>query len=211
MCIFCTTLFAQHTIEVKHKYYTLEYDTTLKSPLISWYVQTTAHASSPTKIDRSTVAAFHQDPLIAPKYQVATNAEYKNNGSYDKGHLSPYTAFGFELEAAKESMFYTNTAPQFSFFNEHPWERLEQYVLKTLAPKYDSMYVYTGCLYGSTKMNDVPVPDYYWKVVVYDMTTEYYLGKNEVTTHTDFDYLKTDANTLKHTILQYYPKLVLRF
>ena len=118
------------TITVRHKYYTLEFDTTLKSPLLSWYIQTTAHATSSTKIDRKSVASFHQDPLINPKYQVANDGEYRNNGKFDKGHLSPYSAFEFDLTAAKESMYYTNTAPQYSFFNEHPWEELEQYILK---------------------------------------------------------------------------------
>ena len=167
--------FGQHVIEVKHMYYTLEYDTLLKSPLISWYIQTTAHSTSSNKIDRSTVASFHQDPLIDKKYQVANdkeyssyNAQHKDDGMRkDKGHLSPYSAFYFDLDAAKESMYYTNTAPQFSFFNEHPWERLEQHILKDLSPVNDSIYVWTGCLYGSNKMNDVPIPDYYWKVIKY--------------------------------------------
>jgi len=203
--------FSQHTIKVTHKYYTLDFDTSLRSPLISSYIQTTAHATSSTKIDRSTVASFHQDPLIDEKYQVANDKEYRNNGHYDKGHLSPYTAFGFELEAAKESMLYPNTAPQFSFFNEHPWEELEQYVLKTLALKYDSIYVYTGCLYGNEKMVDVPVPDYYWKVIVYNGSIEAYLGKNEETKDTDWSKMKTDLPTLKKLIKSYYPKLKLYF
>ena len=156
---------AQHTIEVKHTYYTLEYDTSLKSPLISWYIQTTAHATSDNKIDRSTTATFHPDPLIDVNYQVATNKEYSSYNSqhrtdglrFDKGHLSPFSAFNFDLTAAKESMYFTNTAPQYSFFNEHPWEKLERHILKQLSPQYDSIYVYTGCLYGSDLMNDVPV------------------------------------------------------
>jgi DNA/RNA endonuclease G (NUC1) len=95
------------------------------------------------------------------------NRVHTNDGlRKDKGHLSPYTAFDFDLDAVKESMFYTNTAPQFSFFNEHPWERLEQYILKELTKTNDSIFVYTGCLYGKDKMNDVPTPDYYWKVIV---------------------------------------------
>ncbi len=202
---------SQNTIQVKHTYYTLEYDTSLKSPLVSSYIQTTAHATSTDKIDRKTVASFHQDPLIDPKYQVANDGEYKNNGHFDKGHLSPYTAFGFDLTAAKESMFYTNTAPQYSFFNEHPWERLEQYVLKTLAPQYDSIYVYTGCLYGVNKMKDVPVPDYYWKVIQYQNVTIAWLAKNEETTDTDYTRYQIDLGELKQKIYSYYPALKLSF
>ena len=207
----CLPALAQHTITVHHKYYTLEYDTVLKSPLISFYIQTTAHATSNNKIDRKSVAAFHQDPLIDDKYQVASNKEYLNNGKYDKGHLSPYSAFYFDLTAAKESMYYTNTAPQFSFFNEHPWERLEQYVLKTLSPKYDSIYVYTGCLYGNSLMKNVPVPDYYWKVIIYNGHTESWLGMNEVVTSTDYSPYSINLELLRAHILQYYPNLKLPF
>ena len=202
---------AQHTITVKHTYYTLEYDTVLKSPLISWYIQTTAHATSTNKIDRKSVAAFHQDPLINPIYQVANNNKYLNNGSFDKGHLSPYSAFYFDLTAAKESMYYTNTAPQYSFFNEHPWERLEQYVLKTLAPNTDSIYVYTGCLFGNKKMRDVPVPDYYWKVIEYKNGQECWLGPNVETSSSDYNSYHIDLDELKKKIKEYYPNLILPF
>ena len=219
------SVFAQHTITVKHTYYTLEFDTVLKSPLISWYIQTTSHykvSQDPkTKIDRSTVAAFHQDPLIKAKYQVANDNEYKNfsqrtnvtacGNCYDKGHLSPYTAFGFDLTAAKESMYYTNTAPQVSFMNEHQWEQAEQYILKTLSPKYDNIYVYTGCLYSTQKMRDVPIPDYYWKVIIYNGKMEAWLEPNKLTSSTNPDDIKIDVPTLKKTILKYYPNLKLAF
>jgi DNA/RNA endonuclease G (NUC1) len=199
------------TITVHHKYYTLEFDTTLKSPLLSWYIQTTAHATSATKIDRKSVASFHQDPLIDSKYQVANDQEYKNNGKFDKGHLSPYSAFYFDLDAAKESMYYTNTAPQYSFFNEHAWEKLEQYVLKTLAPNHDSIYVYTGCIYGDKRMRDVPQPDYYWKIIKYGETTEAWLAQNEVTTDTDYNHYSIDIDKLKGILKGYYPFLKLNF
>jgi DNA/RNA endonuclease G (NUC1) len=208
---------AQHTITVKHTYYTLQYDTLLKSPLISWYIQTTAHATSKNKIDRKTVADFHQDPLIDSKYQLANNEAYIEwnsshpNNTRDKGHLSPFSAFDFGLTAAKESMYYTNTAPQYSFFNRHPWEKLEQYVLKTLAPDFDSIYVYTGCLYGSSKMCDVPQPDYYWKVIEYKNSEECWLGPNIETTSTDYHAYRTDIDKLKAKILSYYPDIKLPF
>ena len=211
LCIFCTSSFCQHTITVKHTYYTLEFDTTLKSPLLSWYIQTTAHATSTNKIDRKNVASFHQDPLIDPKYQVANNNEYLNNGSFDKGHLSPYSAFYFDLTAAKESMYYTNTAPQYSFFNEHPWERLEQYILKHLAPTTDSIYVYTGCLYGINKMKDVPVPDYYWKVIEYKNGHECWLAPNKEVSSSDYSNYYVDLESLKAKIFEYYPKIKLPF
>jgi len=206
LIVFSNFGFSQ-TITVKHKFYTLEFDTTLKSPLLSWYIQTTAHATSTTKIDRKSVASFHQDPLIDSKYQVANDQEYKNNGKFDKGHLSPYSAFYFDLDAAKESMYYTNTAPQYSFFNEHPWEKLEQYVLKTLAPKNDSIFVYTGCIYDDKKMNDVPIPDYYWKLIKYNGIEKAWLASNEETKNTDFTHYEIEPNKLREILKGYYPNL----
>ena len=214
----CTPAIAQHIITVHHKYYTLEYDTVLKSPLVSWYVQTTAHAISTNKIDRKSVAAFHLDPLIPSRYQVASDNEYKAfNKKFDrfhgrdKGHLSPFTAFNFDIEAAKESMYYTNTAPQYPFFNEHSWEPLEMYVLKTLAPTHDSIFVYTGCLYSDSTMGNVPQPDYYWKVIIYSGNTESWIARNEFTTDSDFTRYSIGINDLKNTILFYYPLLKLPF
>jgi len=201
----------QHTISVKHTYYTLEYDTVLKSPLLSYYVQTTKHAACNTKINRKTVASFHQDPLINPKYQVANDKQYLDNGEFDKGHLSPYSAFYFDLIAAKESMYYTNTAPQYSFFNEHHWERLEQYILKDLSPKNDSIFVYTGCLYGLSKMKEVPIPDYYYKIICYHQNIECWLAPNEPTTNTDYNHYIIQYDDLKKIILQYYPSLELPY
>jgi DNA/RNA endonuclease G (NUC1) len=209
--LFVTGSKAQHTITVKHTYYTLEYDTVLKSPIVSWYIQTTAHATSANKVDRKTVASFHQDPLIPSKYQCANDAEYLNNGHFDKGHLSPYSAFYFDIIAAKESMYYTNTSPQYSFFNEHSWEKLEQYVLKTLSPKIDSIYVYTGCLYGNNKMKDVPVPDYYWKVIEYKNGEECWVAPNVKTTYTYYHSYSINVQSLKYKIHSYYPSLILPF
>lgn len=209
--LFGNSLQAQHTITVKHTYYTLEYDTVLKSPLVSWYIQTTAHATSTHKIDRKSIAAFHQDPLIAARYQVANDENYRDNENYDKGHLSPFTAFDFDKTAAKESMYYSNTAPQCSFFNRHPWERLEQYILKQLSPTTDSIFVYTGCLYGLNKMKDVPVPDYYWKVIEYKNGQECWLGPNLETTCSDYSVYHTDISILITKIKSYYPYLNLPF
>ena len=91
--IISTNALSQHTIEVKHKYYTMQYDTTQYAELIGYYIQTKAHTKE--IVDRKTVAAFHQDPLIDPAYQVANDKEYSSwnaahaNKRRDKGHVNP--------------------------------------------------------------------------------------------------------------------------
>ena len=58
-------------------------------------------------------------------------------------------------------------------------------------------------------MNDVPVPDYYWKILVYGGYEYGYLAPNEVTTNTDYSRYAIDVDELIHKIHSYYPKLPL--
>ena len=47
-----TSIYAQHTIEVKHKYYTMEFDTVQSAEILGFYVQSTAHSTTTPKIKR---------------------------------------------------------------------------------------------------------------------------------------------------------------
>lgn len=216
--------YGQHTIVVQHSFYTMQYDTLQCAELVGFYVQTKDHynQSLKTKIDRSTVAAFKPDPLIDKKFQPANDKEYetwnKNNPKdhRDRGQVNPYTAFDFDLTAAKESMYFTNTCPQVSFFNEHQWEAVEMYVLKTVCPAYGDTKVWTGVLIGNKKMNDVCQPDWYWKVIQYNkngvQTEEAWLGLNDVKNiSTSPKDIEIDVTRLKQFILKYYPNLKLSF
>lgn len=221
--------FAQKTIEVKHTYYTMTYEVTQYAEIVGYYVQTKEHAlislDKNHKIDRSTIGSFKQDPDIDPKYQVANDKEYSSwnkahpDDPMDKGHVNPYSAFDFDETAAKESMYYTNTCPQSKYFNEHQWEAVEQYVLRTVAPTYGDVQVWTGVLISKSHpktMNDVPKPDYYWKLIKYQKdgqeTTEAWLGVNDKSNHsTDPDAIKDDPVHLRKVIKQYYPNLTVAF
>ena len=224
LALVCLSASAQHTITVKHSFYTMQYDTIQCAELIGFYVQTKDHynQSLKTKIDRSTVAAFKPDPLIDKRFQPANDKEYETwnkanpKNHRDRGHVNPYTAFDFDLTAAKESMYFTNTCPQASFFNEHQWEAVEMYVLKTVCPTYGDTKVWTGVLIGNKKMNDVPEPDWYWKVIEYSKnevdTKEAWLGLNDVSnTSTNPKDIVIDVPRLKNLILKYYPKMQLQF
>lgn len=202
---------SSQTIDVKHKWYSLVYDTTINAPLMSEYVQTTAHAKSSVKIERKKVASFKQDPLIAAKYQSANDSRYKGNGVYDKGHLAPYAAFEFDSVGAKESMFYTNTAPQYAFFNEHPWQELEMYILKDLSSTNDSIIVQTGCIYAEAKMQGLHVPDYYWKLISYNHgnTEQAWIAPNSDKANPNFHTYELPANKLRSLVHAHYPSLKL--
>jgi DNA/RNA endonuclease G (NUC1) len=212
---------AQHTITVKHTNYTLEYDTLLKSPLISWYIQTTAHATSKNKIDRKTVADFHQDPLIPSKWQIANAKTYSEwnkqnpNDRKDIGHIVPFKAMYFDKQAAIETMYFnTNTMPQSSYFNEHQWCAVEALITDSLARHYDSVTVYTGVLINnnSQKINGVYVPDYFYKVAVYKGIKRAWLGVNNASNKdTNPIDIETNIATIVAQLKKYYPNLHIPF
>lgn len=226
------SVYSQHTITINHKYYTMTYDTVQMSEIVGFYIQTKEHAAisndKSKSIDRKTVNVFKQDSLIPSNIQkIVTNDAYsKINDSLDaaglqidKGHVVPYSCMSFALDAALESMYIENTCPQASYFNEHQWEQLEMYVLKTVSPQYGDVKVWTGVLISTShpkKLGSLFFPDFYWKVIQYTKdgktVTESWLGENSFTNKdTKPSSIVCDVNHLKSVILQYYPKLKLEF
>lgn len=222
---------AQHAITIKHKYYTNTYDTLQYAEIVGYYVQTAEHAAianDPDKKVKRDGAAFTQDPALPKRLQpnfaniyATYNQPYKTDLAHrmDKGHVNPYTAFAFADDAADESMYYSNVCPQISYFNEHQWEQVEMYVLKTIAPKYGDVKVWTGVLVSTAHPKPIGrlyQPDYYWKVIAYTKNgqpvQEAWLGKNDPTnTSTKPADIADNVAHVKKVIRQYYPNLELEF
>ena len=227
MLVFCVLLtYAQNTITVKHTYYTMLYDTAHKAELIGYYIQTKDHALASINkvgtIDRKLVGVFKDDPLLPTYIQdLITNDVYSDwnkahkNQKVDKGHLVPYSAMDFDLTAALESMYMGNVCPQAPRFNEHQWEQVEMYVLKTVAPQYGDVKVWTGVLINdktALRVGPLYMPDYYWKVISYvkdgKTVQEAWLGLNNWSNaDTDPTHIATTVDKVKQKIAQYYPKL----
>ena len=217
LLIIVNSTFAQ-TITVKHTYYNCVFDTVFKQGIINEYWQTASHTiTAKNKVDRKTVATFEQDNLIKKSYQIATKKSYQlwnkanQSNKYDVGHIVPFEAMAFDVTAAKETMlFNTNTAPQSSYFNEHAWALTEKVVLDSIGKIYDSIHVFTGVLINknSKMMGSSFVPDYYFKIAVFNNTNICWLGinnsSNKDTNHNDE--IVTKVYLLK-LIKQYYPKL----
>jgi DNA/RNA endonuclease G (NUC1) len=217
---------AQHAVTIKHTYYTNTFDTAQCSEIQGYYVQTVAHTASTNKIKRT---AFTNDPEqpAACKLSYASiystyNTQFEKGDlahRLDKGHVNPYSAMEFDETAASESMYYSNVCPQISYFNEHQWEQVEQYVLKTVAPTYGDVQVWTGVLVSTAhprKAGKLFIPDYYWKVISYAKSgktmQEAWLGPNKSTnTSTSPDSIATTVPDVKRVILQYYPKFSFDF
>jgi DNA/RNA endonuclease G (NUC1) len=228
--LYATPSFSQHTIEIKHTYYTMQFDTIQSAELLGYYIQTTAHATAAPRIPRTgKFSRFTNDPLLEGKV-LANDKEYRtwnkdNPGkARDRGHVNPFTAFDFAEDAALESMYFSNTCPQAKYFNEHQWQRIEQYILKLSrgnkgATPVDSIHVWTGVLVDPVhpkKMNTVFEPDYYWKVISYkkdgQVITEAWLGLNDESNHdTDPEAIKTTAEHIREMVCKYYPQLLTGF
>lgn len=221
---------AQHTIEVHHTYYTMWFDTVQSAELMGYYIQTTAHATAQPKMPRTgKFSRFTNDPLLEGKV-IANDEAYKSwnrehpDNRRDRGHINPFSAFNFAEDAALESMYYSNTCPQASYFNQHQWQGVEQYVMRlSRGNKYnnpvDSIQVWTGVLIHPThpkKMNEVFEPDYYWKLIRYKQNglTEMkaWLGLNSTeNTDTKPASIEVEVAHLKEMIREYYPALQLDF
>ncbi|HEY4336310.1 MAG TPA: DNA/RNA non-specific endonuclease [Puia sp.] len=226
---FTTT--AQHAVKIEHTNYTNLFDTVQCSEIQGFYVQTAAHAATSQdpnkKIKRP--SNFTNDPDAPSPCQLSYASIYTTynkqfdktdlNDRLDKGHVNPFEAFAFDETAAKESMFYTNVCPQISYFNEHQWEQVEMYIVKTVSPQFGDVKVYTGVLVSTAhprKAGKLFIPDYYWKLIEYKKNgatmQEAWLGKNRPTnTSTKPADIVTDTANLKRIIKLYYPKFSFEF
>ena len=216
--IVCVNICFAQTITVQHTYYTCQFDTVFKQGILNDYWQTAEHQiTAKNKVDRKTVASFYQDNLIPKEYQLATKKGYQawnkanQQNKYDVGHIVPFEAMAFDVNAAKATMlFNTNTAPQSSYFNEHEWALTEKVVLDSLGALYDSIHVITGVLINddSKKMGDVYVPDYYFKIAEFNGQQMCWLGLNDVTNRdTNHSDIVISKKLLLSIIKSYYPKL----
>ncbi len=180
---FFSSLAQAQTVTLEHAYYTTVYDTVKKAPIYTSYTLTRSHLTAIIKRK----SAFYTDPLLSKTLQ-ANNAMYKSNGMYDKGHLSPAADFCFDSLAYRQSMYYTNTAPQEEYFNEHLWEAVEEATRDTCRI-YDTVKVFTGCLYGTDHFHGFAVPTAYWKVIIYNGGKKAgWLGPNK---HPDSNHAET--------------------
>jgi endonuclease G, mitochondrial len=159
-------------VEIRHTYYTIEFDTLLHEQLFSWYEL----EGATVPYDTCKRTRFHRDNGVPAQYQ-SSGSEYKNSG-YDKGHFSPDDDFRFDKTGEAESMVYTNCAPQVPNFNRGLWKRVENFTRRE-AEDYGKVVVYTGGIYSNQWLQDIAIPDYYFKVIMYNGGMVCFLCKNE--------------------------------
>ena len=165
-----------NTLEVQHmlpsnrsaRNYFLLYDT--KMHLARYVAYPLYKDLIEKKVDRTN--AWGYDPDISKAYQPNLTGAYR--GGYSRGHQIP-SADRLSSRADNASTFYySNMVPQNQRHNGGIWSRLEGDV-RSLAGGVDTLYVVTGVGFNSTNYQytqdqsnvDCPIPDYFYKVVVW--------------------------------------------
>ncbi len=115
--------------------------------------------------------AWRYDPEIPEAYQPNLKGAYDG---YSRGHQIPSGDRVSSRENNASTFYFSNMVPQNQKHNEGVWRRLEGDV-RNLASGVDTLFVVTGVGFNSTNYKytkdrsnvDCPIPDYFYKVVVW--------------------------------------------
>lgn len=117
------------------------------------------------------------NPNISTSDQVNLSSSYSGS-TYSRGHLIPNASRNGIKEMQLQTFYYTNSVPQVQTrFNDGVWNNLEQAV-QSIA-KGETVYVTTGVAFSkvgesksvsyiqsSSDTKSVPIPNYFYKVVL---------------------------------------------
>ena len=92
----------------------------------------------------------------------ATDSDYKGK-NYDKGHLANAEDFAFDCTKDELTFRYYNCLPQTPNLNRGVWKTKETQIRKW--SQTDKLYIICGGYFGNTKIGNITVPSYCWKVV----------------------------------------------
>jgi len=117
---------------------------------------------------------FHADERIGPK---PNPIQYASTG-YDKGHMAP-AGDSSNAQEMYQTFLMTNMTPQKPTLNREAWRMLEEHTRTLFFHSKGDMYVINVAVYnGNYKMNGIPIPSGYWKIVIVDGMTHYYYADN---------------------------------
>lgn len=102
---------------------------------------------------------------------------------FDKGHLTPSSITSYDSIVNRNSFSMFNQAPQYAYFNEHPWKDLEMSVQDTIAKYKKDAIIITGVIYNEDNKKYLPnsrikVPTHYYKIVVIGRVVYSWIGIN---------------------------------
>jgi endonuclease G len=147
---------------IKHKYFTLSYSE--KDEQSEWVFYKVSSNNYNKQISRKN--DYREDPFV--KTKSASPKDYYKTG-YDRGHLAPAHAMGFNHTSMSESFYLSNISPQKASFNRGIWRSLEGKV-EYWSSFRDSIYVVTGPILDNpiTQIgkNKVSVPRAFYKTLI---------------------------------------------
>ena len=154
--------------------YTAYYDKSTYTSMWTAYPLEAKHMGS---LSRPNSWSFN--PLLDTKYQVdLCDRSYVDTDTYSRGHLIPNASRNGISQMQLQTFYVTNSVPQVqNNFNSGVWSSLEG-ALQSMASK-KIVYIVTGVAFakvGETKTisytqakddtKDVPIPNYFYKVVL---------------------------------------------
>lgn len=96
------------------------------------------------------------------RLECATDNDYKGSG-FDKGHLANAEDFASDCTNDELTFRYYNCLPQTPNLNRGVWKTNETLVRQW--SQKEKLYIVCGGFFGNTKVGNMTVPSYCWKVV----------------------------------------------
>ena len=163
-----TPIEVKNTVELCNSFYVSLYDKQNQRVIV------VAEHLKPSKGSAQRDNEFHPDVRVGKH---PSPSQYSDTG-YDKGHMAPAGDASNATEM-HETFLMTNMTPQKPTLNRESWRMLEEHTRTLLSHSKTDMYVVNIAVYGNnSKMNGIPVPTGYWKIVTVDGTTKYYYADN---------------------------------
>jgi endonuclease G len=157
------------TVELCNSFYVSLYDK------VNQRVIVVAEHLKPNKGSVARDNQFHSDPRIGHR----PNPSQYNDTGYDKGHMAPAGDASNDVEE-RETFLMTNMTPQKPTLNRNAWRMLEEHTRTLLSKSKSDMYILNIAVYnGNNKMNGIPIPTGYWKIITVDGKTTYYYADNK--------------------------------
>lgn len=149
---------------VRHKYFSLLYDTRHNTP--AWVAWKLTAEHSHGNQERS--QKFWADPKIPRQYRVDF---YDYRAEWDRGHMCPAGDNKWDQEAMYECFYMSNMCPQDHILNTESWEKLES-ACRRWARAEGEIYIVCGPIYENRRHRQigvnhkVDVPEGFFKAVV---------------------------------------------
>ena len=144
--------------------YAIGYNYSLKSP--EWVAYKLKKQVPGTEYERSGSEPFVEDRKIPRQFR-STLKDYRGSG-FHRGHLANSESIDTSQHANEETFILSNIVPQIGKHNKGIWKGLENRERKW-ANTFGEVYVITGPAYTSEYQtigkNQIPVPDYLWKII----------------------------------------------